>query len=137
MKHILFSRTPLMSACVAILLSLLGTSSAFAHAQLIKSFPENKAALKQPPVRVELWFNELLDEGFNSIEVIPVDELSDKAHSNFAKGQPKVDTADPTHLTIDLSTLKPGKYVIQYRVLSRDGHTAPGRVAFEVLEGKA
>jgi len=136
-KHRLFLSTrPLAVACATILLSLLGTGSAFAHAQLIKSSPANKSELQEPPMRVELWFNELLDEGFNSIEVIPEAELSDKTHSNFAKGEPKVDKADPTHLTIELSALKPGKYVIQYRVLSRDGHTAPGRVSFQVLEVK-
>ena len=127
----------LAALAAAILISLLGTTSAFAHAQLIKSFPANKAELNNPPVRVELWFNELLDEGFNSVEVIPAAELSDKEHSNLARGLPKVDAADPTHLTIELSALKPGKYVIQYRVLSRDGHTAPGRVAFEVLEARS
>jgi methionine-rich copper-binding protein CopC len=104
----------LTAAALVILLLLLGANSARAHAQLIKSNPADKAQLKQPPARVELWFNELLDEGFNSIEVIPAPELSAKKHSNLAQGQPKVDPADRTHLTIALSALKPGRYVIQY-----------------------
>ena len=120
----------------ALLLLFLATYSALAHAQLIKSEPSDKARLKQAPTRVELWFNELLDESFNSVEVIPAAELSLKKHSNLCKGQPKVDPSDRTHLTVSVASLKPGKYVIQYRVLSRDGHTAPGRVSFEVLEGK-
>jgi len=123
-------------AGLVVLVSWLGTNSVLAHAQLIKSEPSDKAELKQAPTRVELWFNELLDEGFNSIEVIPAAELSLKKPSNFAKGQPKVDSADRTHLTVEVSPLKPGKYVLQYRVLSRDGHTAPGKVTFRVLEGK-
>jgi len=69
--------------------------------------------------------------------VIPAAELSAKTHTNLAKGKPKVDPADRTHLTVGLAALKPGKYVIQYRVLSRDGHTAPGRVTFQVREAKS
>ena len=123
-------------AILVILLCLFGTISAWAHAQLIKSNPADKAELKQSPTRVDLWFNELLDQNLNSIEVIPSSELSEKKHSNLAKGQPKVDPTDPTHLTVELTALKPGRYVIQYRVLSRDGHTAPGRIVFQVRENK-
>jgi methionine-rich copper-binding protein CopC len=125
----------LVALGLGVFLSLLGTSSALAHAQLIKSSPADKTELKQSPAHVELWFNELLDEGFNTIEIFPAEELSAKTHSNFAKGKPKVDPNDRTHLTIDVSILKPGKYVIQYRVLSRDGHTAPGRLTFQVSQG--
>jgi methionine-rich copper-binding protein CopC len=123
------------AAGLAVILCLLGTNSALAHAQLIKSNPPDKAALHQAPVQVDLWFNELLDDGFNTIEIFPAAELSDKKHSNLAKGQPKVDPKDRTHLTVAVSALKPGKYVIQYRVLSRDGHSAPGRLTFQVSEG--
>ena len=119
---------------LAVLSLLLGTNSALAHAKLLKSNPPDEADLKQAPTRVELWFNELLDDAFNSVEVMPAADLSAKKHPYLAKGQPKVDPADGTHLSIALSALKPGKYVIQYRVLSRDGHIAPGRVTFQIRE---
>ncbi len=123
-------------AGLAALTSLVGTNSVLAHAQLIKSEPADKAELKEAPTGVDLWFNEPLDEGFNSIEVIPAVGLSLKKHANLARGQAKVDPGDRPHLTVGLSPLKPGKYVIQYRVLSRDGHTAPGRVSFRVFDAK-
>jgi methionine-rich copper-binding protein CopC len=135
-RHHYLGTVPLASVCVAMLLSLCGTNSMFAHALLIKSIPGDKSKWSQPPIHVDLWFDELLDEGFNSIEVIPAAELANKTHLNMAKGQPKVDPADRTHLSVELSALAPGKYVIQYRVLSRDGHTAPGRLTFQVLETK-
>jgi len=135
-----FSLTPyrkaVPAAVIAILFFLAGTSYGWAHAQLIKSNPPDKAELRESPARIDLWFNELLDENFNSIEIIPAAELSAQKHSNFAKGKPKVDPADRTHLTVAVAELKPGKYVIQYRVLSRDGHTAPGRITFQVRETK-
>ena len=122
------------AAVFALLFFLVGTFSAWPHAQLIKANPCDKAELKESPTRIELWFNELLDENFNSVEVIPAAELSAEKHSNFAKGKPKVDAVDRTHLTVPVAELKPGKYVIQYRVLSRDGHTAPGRITFQVRD---
>ena len=125
-----------VSACAAMMLLWLGTSSALAHAQLLKALPADKAELKQAPAKVELWFNELLEDGFNSIEVIRASDLSSKTPPNLAKGKPKLDPADGTHLEIELPALEPGEYAIQYRVLSRDGHTAPGRVMFRVLEKK-
>jgi methionine-rich copper-binding protein CopC len=124
------------TVCLAILLSLLGVHSALAHAQLVKSAPTDKVKLQVAPEKVELWFNELLDDGFNTIEVYSATELNARKHTNLVKGVPQVDAKERTHLSIPLETLKPGDYVIDYRVLSRDGHTAPGRVRFHVLEAK-
>lgn len=129
-------RQTVAGGIVAILFFLMGTFSSWAHAQLIKSDPRDKAELKESPAQVDLWFNELLDDSFNSIEIIPAAEVSAPKHSNFAKGKPKVDAADRTHLSVSVIPLKPGKYVIQYRVLSRDGHTAPGRITFQIRETK-
>jgi methionine-rich copper-binding protein CopC len=131
------NRQTALAAAVATLFFLAAVVCGWAHAQLIKSNPADKAELKESPAQIELWFNELLDQNFNSIEIIPATELAAQQHSNFAKGKPKVDPADRTHLTVPVTKLKPGKYVIQYRVLSRDGHTAPGRITFVVRESKS
>ena len=119
-----------------VFLLLLTAHTAHAHARLLKSFPADQADLAQTPARVELWFNELLDDGFNTIEVYPASELVKSKHTKFAEGSPAVDATDRTHLTINLESLAPGSYIIEYRVLSRDGHTAPGRFSFRVLEAK-
>jgi methionine-rich copper-binding protein CopC len=125
-----------MITCLAVLFTLFGVHSAFAHAQLIKASPADKAKLQVAPEKLELWFNELLDESFNNIEVYPAGELKEKKHTNFAKADPVVDPKDRTHLTVSLSAMKPGEYIVDYRVLSRDGHTAPGRITFQVVESK-
>lgn len=122
--------------CTAALFLFFGNNSVLAHARLIKSNPADKAELKQSPDKIELWFNELLDDGFNSIEVFSAAELQSKARTNFSKRKPWVDPDDRTHLIIALETLKPGDYVVDYRVLSRDGHAAPGRVTFKLVETK-
>ncbi|PWU09972.1 MAG: hypothetical protein C5B50_26340 [Verrucomicrobia bacterium] len=130
------STRPLLGCVSFVFAMVLGTASALAHAQLIKCSPSDKAELKEPPTRVEFWFNELLEDGFNSVDVILATDLAAKHPTNFAKGQPKVDSADRTHLKVGLSELKPGRYIVRYRVLSRDGHSAPGQLTFRVLQAK-
>ena len=115
---------------------LLGVLTALAHARLLHSSPEDKASLEPPPQQVNLWFSELLDEGFNTVEVYPADQLNSQTRTNLAGAPPKIDTQDKTHLSAPLQTLVPGKYIVDYRVLSRDGHTAPGRITFQVLKSK-
>jgi methionine-rich copper-binding protein CopC len=108
-------------------------STVWAHARLLRAAPASGAELSAPPKQIELWFNELLEEGFNTITVFPSAELDklDK-HSNLTKGKPAVDPKDHTHLVVPVGPLAPGEYVIEWRVLSRDGHSAPGRFTFRV-----
>jgi methionine-rich copper-binding protein CopC len=107
-----------------------------AHARLTRSRPENKAELATPPATVELWFNELLENSFNTIEVFPAAELKQAAHANLATEKPRLDPKDRTHIILPLPVLAPGEYVVQWRVLSRDGHSAPGRLTFRVAPKK-
>ena len=92
----------------ALLLLLIGSQSAFAHARLIKSAPANTERLEASPAKIDLWFNELLDDGFNFIEVFPLDELNLPKRTNFTVGEALVDTKDRTHLSIAVKPLKPG-----------------------------
>jgi len=103
-----------------------------AHARLVRSVPAFNSELAQPPSQIELWYNELLDNGFNSITVYPATEESAKTHDNLAAGGAQVDPNDRTHLTIGLKALEPGEYVVEWRVLSQDGHSAPGKFKFKI-----
>jgi methionine-rich copper-binding protein CopC len=116
-----------------IVASLLFTGSAFAHARLVRSQPAKDARVTTAPASVELWFNELLDHGFNGIEVFAAGEKASKQRTNLTQGAAVVDPADRTHMSVSLQPLSPGRYVIEYRVLSRDGHSAPGRITFTVV----
>lgn len=121
------------SVALALLIGLLlAPTLASAHARVVRSTPKNKAVVQAPPPRVELWFNELLDEGFNSIEVFPASDLTAAKRGSVTSGKAEVDAKDRTHLSIELQPLAPGDYVIEWRVLSRDGHSAPGRLTFKV-----
>ncbi len=116
---------------IALPASLLGASPAAAHARLSRSQPADGAALVAAPATVDLWFNELLDEGLNEIAVLPAAYESDPA-KRLAIGSPSVDPADRTHLSASLPALAAGRYVVHWKVLSRDGHAARGRLEFRV-----
>ena len=108
---------------------------ALAHARMIRSSP-TADGVTQSPQMVELWFNELLDSKFNSIVVYPAAEASVKKHAILTQGDATVDPKDKTHLTIAVKPLPPGEYMVEWRVLSLDGHSAPGRFKFRVLAAK-
>jgi methionine-rich copper-binding protein CopC len=105
-----------------------------AHASLVRAQPAPGSTV-QAPAQIDLWFNELLEEGFNSVAIIPAEELNlnPGAQFNLALGVPTVDPQDHTHLRVELAPLPAGDYVVEWRVLSRDGHTATGRFGFRVV----
>ncbi len=117
---------------LVVCLLLVIAPEAFAHARLLRAAPAGGAEVSAAPAQLDLWFNELLESGFNFVTVFPASELGAKKHANLAKGKPVVDARDRTHLTVPLQPLPPGEYIVEWRVLSRDGHTAPGRLTFRV-----
>ncbi len=104
-------------ALLILLFSLAWVPGAWAHARLLRAEPKSGAELSSAPKQIELWFNELLEDGFNTVTVIPAADLMAKKKTNFAKGKPLLDTADRTHLTIQIEALPPGDYIIEWRVL--------------------
>ncbi len=136
MKPCLFGHAGARRFFLVCLLALLAglPAIAHAHARLLRSMPASNAKLAVAPERAELWFNELLDAEFNGIEIFAASELKAKQRTNLVKGRPVVDAKDRTHLMVELPPLAPGEYVVEWRVLSRDGHSAPGRFTFTVLE---
>jgi methionine-rich copper-binding protein CopC len=116
---------------------VLAAPNARAHARLTHSLPSADAALAQSPAQIELWFNELLDNGdFNTISVFAASEARSQTRTELTAGKAQVDGKEHTHLTIGLKPLPPGQYVVEWRVLSLDGHTAPGRLKFTVTASK-
>jgi len=117
---------------VALLLATFGMREAQAHARLLRASPPQRTELTKSPPQIDLWFNELLDDGFNSIIVKSAQKPAAETQ-NLAKEKPRLDPKDKTHLITPLDPLPPGEYVAEWRVLSRDGHAAPGKFNFRVL----
>ena len=129
----LSSRRNFLRTAGGVALVMAGVRVVHAHAKLVRSEPKDAARLSGAPKTIELWFNELLDEEFNTVEVFRAKDVAQKDRKNLVKAKPRVDAKDRTHLSLDLPTLEPDSYAVEYRVLSRDGHTAPGRFNFTVL----
>jgi methionine-rich copper-binding protein CopC len=117
---------------LTVVLVLIGCESALAHARLLRSNPKPDSELTQTPIKIELWFNELLDDGFNSISVSSINATDPNGSKNLAERDARVDSDDRTHLSVAVKTLPPGDYAVDWEVLSLDGHTARGRFKFIV-----
>lgn len=105
----------------AFLLCSTGGQSAFAHATLVSSTPNDGDLLLQPPAAVSLRFNE------------PVSILS--ATLVDASGQlvPLDDAvADGGIVTIPLPPLSKGSYAVSWRAVSDDGHPIAAATSFVV-----
>jgi copper transport protein len=118
------SRAILLGAVAALVLCLC-ESATFAHAKLLRTQPADKAALKQSPPKVELWFNEELQAQFNTITVTDQSgKRVDKNDLSLGEGNKKVE--------IDLENLASGTYMVAWKVLSADQHTMKGQFTFTV-----
>lgn len=110
-----------------ILYSAWSASPVSAHAVFVRSSPAPNEVLTQPPVQVEIFFSEPLEEQLSSIRVFDSNSLSVDA------GDVRVDPSDPTRLTVTLHSLSEGVYTVAWKVVSSiDGHETTGSFPFAV-----
>lgn len=101
---------------------------ALAHAVLVKSVPAQRASLVEPPPRIELWFNERLEPAYSKASV------TNEAGTQVDLRDVAVSTEDPRRLSLSLPPLEPGRYTVNFRVLSVDGHVVESRLSFTVKD---
>lgn len=148
----------------ALILALLaGLASASAHSHLSASSPADGSTVTTAPATVELDFTEPVQVRYSVFDALPLpvpfkagetpselskrvqtlaSQLSDKALSNKVDAGLRVDTGvspakgatDKVALNLE-SGLKPGYYVVVWRVLSQDGHVTHGAVVFDYQPG--
>jgi copper transport protein len=107
--------------------AVVAVGSVSAHAVLLRSNPQANAVLAQPPVQVELFFSEALEPKLSSIRVIDSNNLVVDA------GDVRVDSSDPTRMTVTLHVLSDGVYTVSWKALSAiDGHQTIGTYPFAV-----
>ncbi len=117
-------------AVVALLfvLGLLATwpASAWAHAALLRTTPEASGTVDGSPSRVTLSYDEAVEPRFAVVSV------TDAGGRQEVAGTPHALTADPKTLAIGVHQLKPGWYLVYWRVISADGHPVRGAFTFAV-----
>jgi copper transport protein len=116
-----------------VLIALIGvafganSSNASAHAQYVRSTPEQDAVLAQAPNHVFIWFTESIELQFSEVQVVDATGARwdlDDLHEHGDRANP----------AITLKTGLPnGTYTVAWRVLSSvDGHRTAGTFAFTV-----
>lgn len=112
------------------LLSVLAASTALVSAH---SFPESEApaagqTLNDPPSEVRIKYDAPIEKLFAQLSVL------DSSGQNLAQGAPTV-SDDGYILTVKLPRLKPGNYLVKWRVVGIDTHHTEGSFSFSVVGG--
>ena len=123
----------LMSRKVVIFFILLGTlsllvqaNSVLAHATLVKSDPPRRASLSSSPKQIKLWFNEKIEGLYASVKVL------DSNKNSITENNPEIVPDDPKSVVLNIPEIGPGRYTVQYRVMSVDGHVMESNFDFNV-----
>ena len=123
-------RTSTLMAAPAALLCLLAVEVVPVSGH---SFPESEApaagqTLNEPPSEVRIKYDAPIEKLFAQLAVI------DSNGQDLAQGAPTV-SDDGYSLTVKLPRLKPGNYVVKWRVVGIDTHHTEGSYSFSVAGG--
>jgi copper resistance protein C len=127
-------RARLLRGAVAAAFALWGLLAvpldAAAHAIILESEPARDATLAEPPTRIYLRFNSKIEKRLTRVSITAAD----------GRAVPLPVVADgsqaPDRISLPLAPLRPGAYVVRYKVLAADGHITEGALRFSVLEAK-
>jgi methionine-rich copper-binding protein CopC len=103
--------------------TLLGSTSALAHAMLEHAEPGAGSSVKAPGA-VVLEYSEALEPSLSEVTV------SDASGHSVAAGAPDI---SGTKMQMKLKPLKPGTYHVTWRALSVDTHRTTGAYSFDVV----
>ncbi|MCB0941083.1 MAG: copper resistance protein CopC [Mycobacterium sp.] len=118
------TRRLLAAVLLVVTVALTAAPAAWAHAVLTASDPADGATLTTGPARVTATFNEQLQSAFAAMTVVGPDG------NLWSSGPPEVQGAT---VGVALRPLGPaGRYTVNYRVTSADGHVVSGSWSFTV-----
>ena len=111
----------LVAICLAFALS---ATAARAHAYLDHASPLVGSTVSAAPREVRLWFTQALEPQFSAAQL--------RSSAGAVVGTGHVDPGDPKQLVIPVHALPPGKYKVDWKILSVDTHRTEGSFGFEV-----
>lgn len=109
---------------LAFLTASLAPQSAFAHAQLVSSIPENGAVVPAPITQLELVFTKVL-----RVTILKITREADKAEVPLAGSLPE---GAASVAKIAVKPLIAGAYRVSWTGVSRDAHVISGTFSFTV-----
>ncbi|HET7876117.1 MAG TPA: copper resistance CopC family protein [Methylomirabilota bacterium] len=118
-------------AGAALLLAAWPAGPAGAHAIVLQSDPPHDAVLPRAPDRIVLRFNSKLEKRLARVALAAADGTPVPLPAAAAGA----DREGPERLVIPLPPLRPGTYLLRYRVLAADGHITESVLRFTVRDG--
>jgi copper transport protein len=117
-----------MMAVIVAVLGVIGwsVSPALAHAELTSTDPVSGSVLDAPPDAVTLSFSEAIDIGLGAVR------LFDGRGRSVDVGAATHPDGRASEVRIDVPDLPNGSYVVDWRVVSADGHPIRGAFMFQV-----
>lgn len=110
-----------------LLAAMTTASAAFAHAHLKDHTPASDSVVESSPQRLVLNFSEALEAKFSGVR------LTGPQHNVIAIGPAQVNASDSKQLEVPVTQpLTPGKYNVEWHVVSVDGHKTQGQYTFSV-----
>jgi len=112
-------------------MSLTANRTASAHAELVSAEPAPNSVIAQPPKQIKLVFSQALQAVGHTITLL--NEKKNKVEI----GKAMLDPADNSGKTLvaEIATALPmGKYTVEWKNLSTDGHSERGRFTFTLAE---
>jgi copper transport protein len=104
-------------------------ASALAHASLLATAPAAQRVAPHAPGAVALTFSEPVEPRFAVISI------TDRKGRQLGEGAPARAPADPRTVERPVERLRPGWYLVYWRVISADGHPVRGAFTFAVGPG--
>jgi len=108
----------------AVLVLFLASAVAHAHAHLLRSVPADGSVLTAAPARLTLAFSE--SARLTALWIEP--------EGGARRKLTPLPAADVAEISVALPPLKPGRYVLSWRVVGHDGHVVPGQLHFTLRE---
>ncbi len=118
-------RRALVLAGVAALV-LAAPAAAWAHAALLRTFPQASQLLDTQPGFVRLTYDEVVEPRF---AIVSVTDANGQAQ---ATGSPERSPSDPYTIQVPVRRLAEGWYLVFWRAISADGHPVRGAFTFQI-----
>lgn len=112
--------------CLLLAAGLMSPQDALAHAIVVRTSPAQGGTAAGAIGKVEVWYDAGIRDAFVALAVVSA------AGERVDKRDAAIDSSDPSHVSVGVNQLTPGKYTARYRALSADGHIVSGSWDFEI-----
>ena len=114
----------LLVACILGLSLVLVATPLAAHSLLLESLPAANSTVEASPPELRLRFNNRIEKRLSRLRL--VDE------KGTSHDLPVAEDGAADRLTAPVPAVTPGRYRVEWQVLSTDGHVVTGRYSFTV-----